>query len=31
MKSKAQSGKRLVLDFLAKGRGILALSHLSFI
>jgi hypothetical protein len=31
MKSKAQSEKRLILDFVVKGKDILTLSHLSFI
>jgi hypothetical protein len=31
MKSEAQSGKHMVLDFLVKGKNILTLSHLSFI
>ena len=31
MKSKAQSEKWLILDFVVKGKNILTLSHLSFI
>jgi hypothetical protein len=31
MKPKAQSGKRIPLDFIAKEKNILTFSHLSFI
>ena len=31
MKSKAQSEKGLILDFVVKGNNILTLSHLSFV
>jgi len=31
MKSKAQSGKRMIFDFLVEGENILTFSHLSFI
>jgi hypothetical protein len=31
MKSKAQSGKRMMLYLLVKGENILTLSHLSFL
>ena len=31
MKSKAQSGKRMMLNLFVKGENILTLSHLSFL